>query len=126
MSHNPTVLAIKLFHGRQRPDEDLDRWGSDGPFLKIDSLHCTYFSTFRIGLRDHDEAWLEPWIHGKQDGILVDGLFHYDGVFYGDWTLLAVPETDIDGEFEEAKAVIPRNRHWSECTHENIEGRKAA
>ncbi len=108
------VLAIKLFHGRQRPDEDLSDWGSDGPLLRIEYLHSVYFTTFRLGLHDHNEVWLEAWVHGKQDGVLVDDLFHYDDMFYGDWNILSVPESHVDGDFDPRKAVFPLNRHWTD------------
>lgn len=108
------VLAIKLFHGRQRPDEELIDWGEDGPLLKIEYLHVAYFTTFRIGTSDDTEVWLEAWVHGKQDGVLIDDLFHYDGCFYGDWNILSVQESHVDGDFEPRKAIFPRTRHWSD------------
>ncbi len=108
------VLAIKLFHGRHRPDEQLGDWGEDGPLLKIEYLHVVYFTTFRIGLQEDDEVWLEPWVHGKQDGVLVDELIHYDGMFYGDWNILHVAASEVDGDFERDKAVFPLDRRWTD------------
>lgn len=108
------VLAIKLFHGRQRPDEELSEWGENGPLLRIEYLHVIYFTTFQLGTPDNDEVWLEDWVHGKQDGVLVDGLFYYDGMFYGDWNILHVAANEVDGDFNRSKALFPRNRHWSD------------
>ena len=108
------VLAIKLFHGRQRPDEELRDWGADGPLLRIEYIHVVYFATFQVGTTDNEEVWLEPWTHGKHDGVLVDDLIHYDGMFYGDWNVLSVPESRVDGDFDPRKAVFPLNRHWSD------------
>lgn len=108
------VLAIKLFHGRQRPDEELSDWGEDGPLLKIEYLHVVYFTTFQLGTPDNDEVWLDDWVHAKQDGILVDGLIHYDGMFYGDWNILHVAASEVDSDFDPMKALFPFTRHWSD------------
>ena len=110
------VLAIKLFNGRQRPDEELSDWGEDGPLLKIEYLHVVYFTTFQLGTPDNDEVWLDDWKHGKQDGVLVDGLIHYDGMFFGDWNVLSVPASRVDGDFDPRRALFPLNRHWSDIS----------
>lgn len=103
------MLILKLYNGRKDPNERLDDWGLDGPRLRIDWFVCTYMMTFRIGLPDGEEVWLDNWKSGEQDGIIVnEELFHYDGIYYGDWSIHDVEDdADHDGWFDEELAVLP-------------------
>jgi hypothetical protein len=104
-------LAIKLFNGRHRPDEVLHDWGMDGPLLEIKWLHTTYMTTFVLGLPSASACqFLDNWEKGRQDGVFVEGMFHYDGVFYGDYTIgTYVEETD---RFDAGKAVFRKDQDW--------------
>lgn len=89
---SPSVL-LHLFHGRKTVDQEMDNWGSDGPWLRVKWVHFTYMSTIGIGT-DSDEDLL----------FLEDGLFHYDGVYYGDFEVVADDATTKSEEFEFKKA----------------------
>ena len=45
---------MKLFHGRNTPDEDLDDWGADGPIIgPLQWVHTTYGATIRLAFVDN-------------------------------------------------------------------------
>ena len=105
-------LGLKLFHGRQRPDEKLEDWGEDGPVLDISWYHETYRSVTAVGLpgTNNDQLFLDTWEHGERAGVYVEDLFHYDGRFYAD---IEIGFYDVQLEkFDEKKAVFPKDRHW--------------
>lgn len=105
-------LGLKLYHGRQRPDEHLEDWGEDGPVLEIAWYHETYRSVSAIGLigDNHDQLFLDSWVKGKKDGVYVGDLFHYDGRFYAD---IEIGFYDQPHEkFDEAKAVFSKDKNW--------------
>lgn len=67
-------VYLKLLHGRNSPDENLDEWGFQGPtFGPLDWFHITYLQTYRFG-RDHFEMEL----------AVTDDLFVWDAKYYGD------------------------------------------
>src|ERR1035438_2114674 len=67
-------MYLRLFHGRNRPDENLDNWGFAGPtFGPLEFFHITYLTTFRFA-RDEFEHELSA----KHD------LFEFGGKYYGD------------------------------------------
>ena len=110
-------LGLKLFHGRQRPDECLDDWGEDGPVLEISWYHETYQCVAAVGIPEDDpsdftELFLDDWKPGAQDGVFVENLFHYAGRFYGDF------EIGFYGEpyerFDPEKAVFPKDKDWKD------------
>lgn len=70
-------MYLRLFHGRNSIDEELDGWGFEGPtFGPLDSFHATYLTTFNI-YRDTDEAEL----------IAAHDLFRFEGKYYGDMSI---------------------------------------
>ena len=70
---------LKLFHGRERPDEPLDDWGEPGPiFGPYPFFHTTYQSDIKF---DDDRGVLR----------IVGDLVYYDGMFYGDWSVFDGP-----------------------------------
>lgn len=75
----PPGMYLRLFHGRVTPDEELEDWGKDGPFIgPIKWYHTTYHNHIRFATEQ------EP------DGItltLVDDLLYYKGMYYGDWSV---------------------------------------
>mgnify|MGYP001559720705 CR=1 FL=1 len=87
-------MKLKLFHGRDKQDEDMDDWGYDGPTLEIIAMHTTYLNHIRVkcatkgktedmqlqtGWKIIDENWLEL--------NLVDDMVECSGKFYGDFNV---------------------------------------
>ncbi|MFO0979078.1 MAG: hypothetical protein U0996_21895 [Planctomycetaceae bacterium] len=87
---------LRLWHGRRSLEADLEGWDVDGPtFGPFPHFQMTYFSEIRFG----EGLCLE----------VVEGLVFYDGVYYGDWSFTAEPESSdpFIHEFDPAKAVLP-------------------
>lgn len=73
-------VYIALFHGRSRPDEELDDWGRDGPVIGPVHLTWTYDN-----LKLHSP---DPMV-GDFEFLPVDEeLVRYDGFWYGDFEVL--------------------------------------
>ena len=114
------VMVIQLFHGRQRPDEELEDWGADGPKLRVLYVHTTYMAVTYIGYpaleypSGADSIDLDAWTLGQRDGVIVDDLFHYNGMFYGDWSVCMVDEAEVTGDFDPALAVFPLDKDWQD------------
>jgi hypothetical protein len=73
-------VGIRLFHGRRNPKEELEDWGEDGPVLgPFDGIHSTYLHHIRPVVQGDSEVDLE----------IVEDMLYYDGVYYGDWTVLS-------------------------------------
>lgn len=80
-------MYLHLFHGRTSPAQELDDWGADGPVLKIEGFHVTYLSTYRIGV---------PGENDWEDLHFVEDLLYYNGMYYGDWSILAHTDDEND------------------------------
>ena len=74
----PDAIYLRLFHGRHTPDEQLDDWGFDGPYIGPVLLGITY-GTFKVHHPEH---------HGFEELPMVDDLIHLDGAYYGDMEVL--------------------------------------
>jgi hypothetical protein len=72
----PGKQYLRLYHGRTDPNQEMDRWGFDGPtFGPLSCYVHTYCSTFRIHAESgHQELWLETH----------DDMIRWDGCYYGD------------------------------------------
>lgn len=69
-------VYLELLHGRKRPSELLEDWGTDGPiFGPYPFIHTTYAATIRMG--DLDML------------VIIKDLVYYNGIYYGDWTVTA-------------------------------------
>ena len=86
-------IAIRLFHGfkseadREKHVSNGGGWGEDGPVLgPFDGFHVTYNSHFR-GVRDGEQILELPT---SKDG----GCFLYNGMEYGDWSVIAWPHAE--------------------------------
>jgi hypothetical protein len=91
-------LYLKLFHGRETLEEQMDGWGTDGPvFGPLSYVHTTYRDTVHIG---DDEGDLG-------DLFLVEECLYYDGIYYGDWSAFITSRADVDD-------LVSRSGHWSE------------
>jgi hypothetical protein len=78
---------IKLWHGRNSPEENLDDWGFDGPTLgPFESVQGTYVAHLRCHPVRGPEVEL-PY---------VEDLIQHEGKFYGDFTVFAGYK-DADG-----------------------------
>jgi len=97
------MVYIRLFHGRNDPNQDMDDWGSDGPvFGPYNFVHTTYTSFVRLGLKD-----------GMcQELNVYEDMLYYDGVYYGDWSVFdeeTFKQAKFEiAHFEQAKADLPK------------------
>ena len=72
-------LYINPFHGRDNAEDDMDDWGYEGPVLgPFSGIHFTYMTVFKLMI---DGDW-------KADIEFEGDLFHYDGKYYGDWSIV--------------------------------------
>ena len=99
-------LSLKLFHGRNSPDDVLSDWGFDGPCLGPFEFLAFTYGSLRLGTFD-PEFYLET----------VDDLFFYDGQFYGD----AVVSTDApDTALDQTRLDIPRSLLRKRTEHPRV------
>lgn len=86
-------FSLRLFHGRDDPEANLDDWGFDGPVLgPIDAVQFTYGS---IVLYIHPDRFELP---------RVDDLLLYGGKLYGDASIELASEAPPTEQFDELKA----------------------
>ena len=89
-----TELCIHLYHGRRTLDEDMEDWGRPGPrFRGYRWIGCTYGSTIRCCLQDDSN---EHMLHIHHPS----GLVYYDGWYYGDWDISAVPVVNDENTYD--------------------------
>lgn len=83
------MVYLELIHGRKDPNQKLDDWGEDGPILgPFNWIHTTYANHIRgFPVTEGDSI----------DFHLVGDMLHYDGVFYGDWSVISEP-VDEEGK----------------------------
>jgi hypothetical protein len=87
----PTIpgMYLKLLHGRKIVDQEMDDWGDDGPWIgPLEWFHCTYLTDIGMGFVGGEE--LSPMQLSDDFPSpmhLYEGLFYYDGMYYGDWEL---------------------------------------
>jgi hypothetical protein len=67
-------VALRLFHGRAFPSEELVDWGADGPIFILDGVQYTYGEHSLILESDSIGE-----LHQYQN------LVYYDGMYYGDF-----------------------------------------
>jgi hypothetical protein len=76
------TVYIKLLHGRDDPDQDMQDWGFAGPLLGLfEALHFTYRNHIRCISNSATEEELEL---GFTDDMLT-----YEGKHYGDFEIAA-------------------------------------
>lgn len=93
-------MQLHMYHGRLSVDQDMDDWGTEGPYLKgVEYIVVTYMSTFRVGFIDQasfDQAkietgwptWDELQLEAQFDkDLLVITRLSGEKVHYGDWSL---------------------------------------
>jgi hypothetical protein len=75
-----TGVYIKLLHGRDNPDQQMDGWGFSGPVLgPFETVHFTYRTHVRCFPMEDGGDELELRFH---DDMLV-----WKGKFYGDFEI---------------------------------------
>ena len=76
------TVYLKLLHGRNDPNEQLEDWGFDGPVLgPFEAVHFTYATHVRCFPEGTDGEAIELCYH---DDLLV-----HDGKYYGDFEIAA-------------------------------------
>jgi len=82
-------MYLKLLHGRASVDEEMDDWGTDGPWVgPLEWFHCTYMKGLGIGFSDGSEL---PSLYANDSPPspmgLVSDMIYFEGMYYGDWEL---------------------------------------
>jgi hypothetical protein len=99
------MVYLQLFHGRKTPDEQMSGWGTEGPVLgPFPFVHSTYGTDIKV---DSDAPI-----------FLVDGLFYYDGAYYGDWSVISADHALGDPKL--ASRIEPFFYGKSVCATESI------
>lgn len=106
---------IYLHHGRTHPDQDLDGWGPNypaaiGPFT---GMHITYMDTVRFFYHDGRNP------EDEFEAEIIEGLFFYDGMYYGDWGIIT-PER---AEAYSSKVETPESAKFDHNTPEYVKQR---
>jgi len=96
-------MYLKLFHGREHWDEQMEDWGFEGPIFVVKGfVHSTY----------NAHLWVDHQGTGNGDELpYVGDCIHYDGKYYGDWSVFESELTpDIEAAlepFDPDKAIVP-------------------
>ncbi len=87
-------MYLKLLHGRKNPDEELQDWGADGPWIgPLVWFHCTYFTEIGLAFSDKESiSYLHEHVDYPAPMHVHQNYIYYDGLYYGDWTLYAIAE----------------------------------
>ena len=100
----PVRLYCALFHGRKDPHDPPDDWGTEGPVLgSFTYCHATYGQIRCLGYTNtagHSKEW-------EIADSTVNGLVYYDGVFYGDMSIVVDTELENVSIFNRSKATLP-------------------
>lgn len=88
------MMVMRLFHGRKDPEEGLDDWGSDGPYLVIAGLHWVYGSIDSIQFKEEPNIETDDVFNVRMRDMTTDrgDLVFYDGVYYGDFEIMECPK----------------------------------
>lgn len=79
-------VYLRLYHGRNDPDQDMDEWGFEGPtFGPLSAVVMTYLATIRIyGHNTSHELWLET----------TSDMVHWQGKYFGDFEIFVAGPND--------------------------------
>ena len=82
-------MYLKLLHGRQSADEEMNDWGADGPWIgPLKWFHCTYLSDIGLGFAGGEELTaLSHSIDVPLPIYFCQGMIYFDGMYFGDWEL---------------------------------------
>ncbi len=80
-------MYLRLIHGRKQPDEELEDWGPNGPYIgPLRWCHITYLSSINICAMDDENGGTGPMFTG--DPMYLDNQYIvYNGMYYGDFEL---------------------------------------
>lgn len=82
-------MYLSLFHGRTDPDQDMDDWGTDGPYFgPLKHVGFTYGRlSCLVDTQDNESGVL---LNAEDLMYQHDDMVFYDGVYYGDWKVFIV------------------------------------
>jgi hypothetical protein len=111
------MVFLRLYHGRESLDEDMDGWGLNGPiFGPITHVHVVYMSNLFFTLQYISENTYDPSDLAKDPGLLdcsltiVEDLVYYNGIYYGDWEITMASTAVQTTPFKPAHAYYPLPR----------------
>ena len=81
-------MYLHLFHGRTSPEQRLESWGTDGPWIgPLKAVHTTYAHTIKLVFCHAEDAAKfgldieRPWFHVRECMLV-----HME-IFYGEWAI---------------------------------------
>lgn len=87
-------LYLHLFHGRRAPDDWLNDWGIDGPWIgPLVAVQTTYAHTIKLVFVEPQDVLKfgldpqQPWLHVREMMLL------YGGIYYGEWQVCTKSDT---------------------------------
>lgn len=85
-------MYLGLFHGRNSRKEDMNDWGFAGPVLgPLGYCHTTYMAHMHLRfLHGQDARICCNSGHLSVDLEVVEDMIHFEGAYYGDWTVFFV------------------------------------
>lgn len=85
-------MYLGLFHGRNSRKEHMDDWGFAGPVLgPLIYCHTTYMTYVHLHfMNGQDARTCCNSGHLAVDLEVVDDMIHFEGAYYGDWTVFFV------------------------------------
>lgn len=89
----PTVpgVYLRLWHGRPTLEEDMDDWGTDGPYIgPLQYAHTTYANDIKLEYAGPGRPADMPL-----DLPIVEDCVFFEGVYYGDWSVFVVGQLPI-------------------------------
>jgi hypothetical protein len=76
------TVYLKLLHGRDNPNQDMEGWGFCGPVLgPFKAVHFTY--------RDHISCIHDGAVGRTTELGFTDDMLTYEGRYYGDFEIAA-------------------------------------
>lgn len=82
-------MYLKLMHGRLDPEQDMDEFGFDGPWIgPLDQFTVVYNNYIQMFFQDGSETGPFDSVDGSLH--ICDDLMHYKGAYYGDWAIVRV------------------------------------
>ncbi len=91
-------LYLALFHGRVRPDEQMNDWGFNGPIIgPLEWVHTTYALHVRLKFMSSTDEILyfeKSECPDAHDIYAADDMVVYGDKYYGDWSVFFVKEEE--------------------------------
>jgi len=103
-------VYLRLFHGRDNPEQDMPDWGFDGPVIgPLEYVHVTYMCDIKFACSEDVMRKFFPDYAAEYDAfckarpnsncpfwtdhnlVIASDLVKYDGKFYGDWSVSTSP-----------------------------------